>query len=403
MKRFIALLIVLCLAFAIFTGCNVSRDEALNETQTEDTALTEDAATETETGTEEAVDIVLQTIDYEALYATHQPDEVIGTAGGDDVTWDEYFYWIYYYGTYIENYMQQMATYYGTEIKWDDMADEQGTYAALPVDNANEMAAQLHGAEKFYADNKIELTAEDEEELQTAYEEEIVSSCGEGATEEDFEALLASEYYPKALYEKINRINKLSQRGFEDRYGENGEKVSDEDALNYLEENNYLAAGHILLMTIDSSTREALTEAEIAQKKATAEELAAELKAITDPEELKTRFAELKEEYCEDTGKETYPDGYLFAEGTMVTEFEDAVKALSDYEVSDPVLSSYGYHIIMRLPLDPDATVTGSTHNARYLFAANEYNEGLQASMDECGFVPAEGFSVNLSDYIKEA
>ena len=92
MKRFIALLIVLCLAFAIFTGCNVSRDEALNETQTEDAALTEDAATETETGTEEAADIVLQTIDYEALYATHQPDEVIGTAGGDDVTWDEYFY-----------------------------------------------------------------------------------------------------------------------------------------------------------------------------------------------------------------------------------------------------------------------------------------------------------------------
>ncbi len=403
MKRFIALLIVLCLAFAIFTGCNVSRDEALNETQTEDAALIEDAATETETGTEEAADIVLQTIDYEALYATHQPDEVIGTAGGDDVTWDEYFCFIYSYGTNIENYMQQMATYYGTEIKWDDMAGEQETYAELPVDNANEMASRLHGAEKFYADNKIELTAEDEEELQTAYEEEIVSSCGEGATEEDFEALLASEYYPKALYEKINRLGKLSQRGFEDRYGENGEKVSDEDALNYLEENNYLAAGHILLMTIDSSTNEALTDAEIAQKKATAEKLAAELKAITDPEELKARFAELKEEYCEDTGKETYPDGYLFAEGTMVTEFEDAVKALNEYEVSDPVLSSYGYHIIMRLPLDPDTNVTRSTHNARYLFAANEYNEGLQASVDECGFVPAEGFSVNLSDYIKEA
>ena len=48
----------------------------------------------------------------------------------------------------------------------------------------------------------------------------------------------------------------------------------------------------------------------------------------------------------------TFPDGYTFGDGQMVQEFEDGTRALEEYALSDIVESSYGYHIILRKPLD---------------------------------------------------
>ena len=55
-------------------------------------------------------------------------------------------------------------------------------------------------------------------------------------------------------------------------------------------------------------------------------------------------------EYSEDPGKDSFPNGYCFTEGTMVEEYTDTTKELKNYEVSDVVESDFGYHIIMRLP-----------------------------------------------------
>ena len=57
------------------------------------------------------------------------------------------------------------------------------------------------------------------------------------------------------------------------------------------------------------------------------------------------------EEFCEDPGIKSNPDGYIFGEGEMVKEFEDSVKSLEFGAVSGLVETSYGYHIIKRLPL----------------------------------------------------
>ena len=156
---------------------------------------------------------------------------------------------------------------------------------------------------------------------------------------------------------------------------------------------------------MDSATGEALDEETIAAQEQKAREIAAELQAIEDPQQLLDRFAELKEEYCEDTGKVTYPDGYTFTPGTMVTEFEDACNALADYQVSDPILTSYGYHIIIRLPLDPDKIVEysyeGTPLNARSLAANAEYASRMDAQYEKTSFEYVPGFSFSIKDFLK--
>ena len=386
MKKFIALLIAVCLAFAVLTGCNQSAagdtaapaaDEADVQPAEDTTAADTADASEADAA---AAAVETKSVDFAAIYALHQPDEVVAAVDGRDVTWAEYFYWLYVQGSQIDNYIQQMAAYYGLQISWDDTLEDGSdeTYADTALSNAESMLCQVYGIEGYAKANKVELTDADKETIKTQLESDIKAVCGDDGTEEQFN----------------------------EKYGENGEKVTDEDAVKYLEDNGYLSANHILLMTIDPDTREALTDEQIAEKKATAEKIAAELKAIKDPEELVKRFAELKAEYCEDTGKETYPDGYVFTEGKMVAEFEDTVKALSAHEVSDPVESQYGFHVIMRLPSDADRTVSyssdGKALSARYLAASDAYQTDISAYIDtlSCDFV--SGFEKPvITDYLK--
>ena len=65
-------------------------------------------------------------------------------------------------------------------------------------------------------------------------------------------------------------------------------------------------------------------------------------------------FAKLAKEKSDDKGS-TEQGGVVgwIGKGQTVKEFEDAVFALKDGEISKPVLSSYGYHIIKRLGAKP--------------------------------------------------
>ena len=120
--------------------------------------------------------------------------------------------------------------------------------------------------------------------------------------------------------------------------------------------------------------------------------------------ELLKRFRELKDQYCEDTGKTAYPDGYTFTPGTMVSVFEDTVNALKDFEVSEPVQSSYGYHIIMRLPLGGDSLLfspQGTPQTARVSVAQEKITHDLDDYYAAHPPVYAEGLEdLDLTQYI---
>ena len=400
MKKLIALILVLCVAFAGLVGYldRSQAGEKVGQSVQADPETPDDAG-------QPDVPAGPGEIDYEAIYALHDPEDVVFTVEGQDVTWQLYFYMLYTQAQNVSSYLENMA-YYGLELSWEDEYAEGMTFADLAADTAEQTLARLCAIRSFAQENDIELSEENQAALAEQIQGDKESLCGEGATEEDFAAYLADMYLTPELYLWLNETGYLYQESYIQLYGDAGELYDEEAAMAWLTDNDYLSATHILLMTIDPVTGASLSEEETLEKLNRAEAVAAELQAIEDTEELLARFAALKEELCEDTGKVAYPDGYTFTPGTMVTEFEDTVNALGDYQVSDVVETGYGYHIIMRLPLSVDAAIEYSSDGvapltARSLASSEEFNARFQAKFDAVKVEYNPDFqAVKLTDYL---
>ena len=267
MKRLVVILAVVCILFAGVVGYMTYIDQP--EKEAEPTA--EPETTGTPEAEESAAPITVRTRDYDALYASHEPDEVVAQINGKDVRWDEYFYWIAATAGQVENYISTMANY-GLAVNWDDpwSTESEQSFVEYVVWSSEENLKMLATVEDFAAENDVQLSEEILAQIDEEIQSTIASVCGEDADEEDFEEYLKSLYMTRAIYERMTRTNYLYQEGYNQLYGKNGELVSDEAALNYLTDNEYLSATHILLMTVDSATGEALDEDTIAQQKAKA-------------------------------------------------------------------------------------------------------------------------------------
>ena len=79
-----------------------------------------------------------------------------------------------------------------------------------------------------------------------------------------------------------------------------------------------------------------------------AEEGAEAAQSVLERAKAGEDFDALVEEFNEDPG--ATEEGYTFGKGEMVAEFEAAAFALKIGEISDLVETSYGYHIIKRIP-----------------------------------------------------
>ena len=112
--------------------------------------------------------------------------------------------------------------------------------------------------------------------------------------------------------------------------------------------NNYVyQVKHILLKTTDDEDNP-LDDETVAQKKARADELLAQLRALEGEEQL-AKFDELMHEYSEDPGLASNPDGYEYTlDDSLVAGFTETALALKPGEISDVLETTYGYHILLR-------------------------------------------------------
>lgn len=345
MKKTIALLLCLSLCLCVLAGCGKSGI----------VSYTEDEVSAQEEAVQAAVEAAAAAEDPANAYSA---DTVVATINGRDICWGEYYYW-------LNNYYQALVYSYGDITDWDAL----NSYYTSST-NAEVVRILAQDAILYY--NVIMSAAEEsgvastieEAEEEIAVEADSYIGDGDGVLTEEERASF-EEYLAESGVSYDTQILIAQQRMSEQSlYTIFSSSVTDEDVSAWLAESGYMSAKHILLLSVDTSTREALSDEEIAAAKTKADELYTLLAksyaedTSEDKAEFRAYFDELMNQYSEDTGLASYPDGYVFTEGQMVDSFEETVKSLDEnYGLSGVVESEYGYHIILRQPLTTDVSL----------------------------------------------
>ena len=380
MKKLLSILLAVSLLGGALTGCGSK--------QTETPAPEADSQTQTET---ETVDLSAITDLYE--YTAGIPaDTVVATIGEYDITAGSLLYWLNYNIEYI------MQTSGLTDIPWDTPSGENGTLA----DDAKMSALEMAACYRLVPELAKELGIRVEESITTELKEYMAQLREMVGTEELTKYYLWMSLLTEEDFYQIYEVGNLQIQMQEYYYGENsGNYPTDAEVLAFAEETmGCYRAKHILLLTKDmeggliqnedgSYGYPSLDEETVEKQKKLAEDLKAQLNAAADPVAL---FDELMHEYSEDSGLAANPDGYTTYKGQMVQSFEQTALGLKDGEISDVVESEYGYHIILRLPLDPE--------DYRDDLIAQYMGEKTQKWVEEYGLTTNEKYdAIDVADF----
>lgn len=274
---------------------------------------------------------------------------VVMTINGESVHANEYSSYLLSAKTGFENQMAQFGA--DIETLWEDESMVDSLRAS-----AQDMVTQYRAVQQQFQKEGLKLTRADVNEMR-AYKRAVIDQIGGDSA---FQSALEQQNMTEHMYDNSLIISAYAKALNNAYFGPNGKLTpSDEQMAQYFSD-NYLQAKHVLLQNT-SVDGQALSDAELAQKKALAEEIAKKAAAGED-------FDALIAQYNEDPGMDSTPAGYIFTAGEMVEAFYDGTRALKENEVSGVVESQFGYHIIKRLPLDMskmdtyrDAMITGAS------------------------------------------
>lgn len=343
MKKWLSALLALVMLVTMLSGCGQKAEQS----QLEPTNLTKEG------------------IFYELTGVS--PETTVMTVSGNPISAEEYLYWVSYLCASVEYNILSYNAYYGSyadlinedgTLKWDNEFQNGMTLAEYIID-------ETESTIKFYT--AIELMAQkynaglDSTDL-ASVATDLNSAIEELGSQEAFEAYLAKLGICQDTFQDLASSKYLFDNLLL--------LVLEEGTDLYLAPENYNKyasyADHILLMTIDINSGKPLSPSELEIKKGAIESMLTQLQESAD---MPTLFAQLADEYSEDTGRAENPNGYVFTPGTMVESFEKAVAALEPGQISGVVESDYGYHIILRKDLlealesDPEQRVSlAETH-----------------------------------------
>ena len=292
-------------------------------------------------------DIIMQT-------AGITRDTALITVDGVEVPAEEVLYW-------VSSYADQYAAWGMTDLTMD-MGNGQ-TLGQYYLDSAVETATLYQLMENKAEELKLGWS----EENQTSYDEQVQTMKTSLAQQAGLDIETQSDKVDTEYVRLISYMG-LSQEGFfhinqasflynnlmEGLYGTEGTDAPNADKLN---EAGVLHAKHILIKAEPVTDADGnVTDDGMAAALAEAQGLYDQLMAAEDP---MTLFDQLMTEHTDDVDSSGNvnggTEGYTFGDGEMVTEFYEGTKALAEGEISQPIQSQYGYHIILRLSADNEA------------------------------------------------
>ena len=284
-------------------------------------------------------------VDFDAAFASLPPDTVMMKLGEYSVTWEEFF--LYLFGN-----VNDILYNFGYLPPWAEALYGDTTFAQavleFSVDNARMYKAIMYGA----AQAGISLNEGDYARMEQDYVDASESYGGEEA----FLKLLweTNGCHSREIFEYLFSVGALATLYFDATYGVDGELLSEEDLAELTKVDGYLMAKHILRL-LPEDTGESGEDADEENETLAQMKLILEMLDSYDGDDFDAFFDELMYKYTDDS-LVYFPNGYLFQYGDMVPSFYDACSKLQIGTYSEIIESSYGYHIIYRLPIDYSQT-----------------------------------------------
>lgn len=299
MKRFLCALVSISLFAASLSGCGKK----------------DDAETPSEAANGESV-----------IYAD-LPEGVHAKVGDFEVGDAEFDF-------YLKNIISSVQQQVGDDAGWENETITNGMSAKEYIDK--NLTDTLHSNYVFRMKAR-EMGIYSEVDEKRFIADEIIPSFG---GEDEFSEFIASNGFDRSAAD-----NYYAAMGAYYALAKNAYPAEDAEA----DFAKYISAKHILFTFEnhggEENGDEALKLANDAYNRAVAGE----------------SFEDLIEELNEDPGEDP-ATGYTFGEGEMVDEFYQAAKALEVGGISEPVKTTYGYHVIKRYPLPEKGSESYDTY-----------------------------------------
>ena len=207
---------------------------------------------------------------------------------------------------------------------------------------------------------------------------------------ENYEEIFADSPYTEYYYYLNTSLYPILYSKIVELYSAAGGDAMRSLVLDFLNKNEYVRAKHILIQFPANADEN--------QKKETfskALDVLVKVKAMKDVSE----FDALIEEYNEDPGMKSNPDGYYFTRGEMVAPFEQATYALAEGQTSSIVETNYGYHIILRLPVDDEKLVNSPAYKQA---VGGVITDAILSSAENFEIVYADNYDERVEDFKAE-
>lgn len=283
--------------------------------------------------------------------------------------------------TVTEQIMSLRQSSYESDEDWATYLSQQGLTPENYRENVIDSIARqylLTQAEKEY-----DITVS-QDDLDEAWDEAVENYGGD---EDTFVDMITQFGFTKETYQE-NTKSSLAQEKLREKVA-SVEDPTDDQIVSYINENldtynDARRSSHILFKVADDATDE-----ESAEVEAKAQEVLDKLNAG------EVEFADAAKEYSEDSSADDGGDVGWDKLTTFVTEYQDALSALSTGQMSGLVKTTYGYHIIL----------CTDQFNVESVSSADEIPEAIRDAISSKIKTEEESakYSTWLNDYIDKA